>query len=309
MVCACPDEEHQVNTAGSGGPGRKPKRRPPSAAAGKAGRESNARKVCVASQALSSERMHRETQFQGSFSEKYKGTASFDCGMLGTTSRGAKTKAVPAVRKVIESLANTEERRATIIRDLLHTREFQEALAAEGMPTRADQIITAGVAHTLDNIQSNFLHRTVIGRVANNAVMKAAVCQLCEMGEHGDQQAVAAALKRSVRHIRRASARLQDQDIFDLMDPTREERSDALTAQELTLIETAWEMFTEPAPDYVVNHFMGEGEYIVKAVHWKRHSGEEIFEKVPNNPNPHLNNPNPNPNPNPSPHSGDRFFQ
>ena len=159
---------------------------------------------------------------------------------------------------------------------------FQQVLQSEGMPTQADHIIAAGIGATLQEISKKHLHKTCIGRVANNTLLRSAVSKVQEMQQRGrhDPQAMSVVLNRSESALRKAQQRMSDQAIFDLMDPTREQRSNALSATDLEFIQAAWEMYTEPAPDYVVHHKIGHGEYITKAVHWKKKSGEEIFEQV-----------------------------
>ena len=97
---------------------------------------------------------------------------------------------------------------------------------------------------------------------------------------HHDLKAMSVVLNRSESALYKAQQRITNEAIFDLMDPTREQRSDALSAADLEFVQAAWEMYTAPAPDYVVHHKIGPGEYITKAVHWKRKSGEESFEKA-----------------------------
>ena len=159
------------------------------------------------------------------------------------------------------------------------THQFlSQVLCAKGRPSRADRAIAAGVAESLTEIKQCSLHCTCIGRVANNTLLSSALRKVDEMAV--PKAEVAAALNRSVSGLVQAQKRFSDKSICDLMDPTREERKDALSVADLQFVQCAWEVFTEPAPDYVVNHFLGDGMYVTKPVHWKKHSGEEIYDKV-----------------------------
>ena len=149
------------------------------------------------------------------------------------------------------------------------------------MPSRADRIVTVGIAAELKHLQEGHMHKTRVGRVANNTLMQASVRAVEELAQRGEKIQVAQVLGKETTALRRVMAAMSDRCIIDLLDPTREESSDTLSVADLIWIESAWEQFTEPAPDYVVNHKIGDGEYVTKPVHWKKHSGSEIFDKAP----------------------------
>ena len=46
--------------------------------------------------------------------------------------------------------------------------EFQQQLLADGMPNRATQIITTGVAKRIKEYRESNMHKTVIGRAVYN---------------------------------------------------------------------------------------------------------------------------------------------
>ena len=71
--------------------------------------------------------------------------------MLGTTSRAEED----TVAKVLQSIAKhapSVERRKELICGLIDTADFQAALQENGMPSRADRIITAGIASVLTEL-------------------------------------------------------------------------------------------------------------------------------------------------------------
>ena len=161
---------------------------------------------------------------------------------LGTTSRLLQ-EAVSRVVNVIDDIARTPQRKEELMHGLIHHPQFQAAIQAEGMPSRSDWLITEGVKSQLQEFKQDHLHKTVHGRVASNAVIRAAVCKMGQLAEHGHTELVRNRLGYSRTGLDNALKRLHDQTVFDLLDPHREERCDALTADDLLLVESAWEMF------------------------------------------------------------------
>ena len=105
--------------------------------------------------------------------------------MVGTTSRAAE-RAVNTVLGCIDSVAKTPARESALMQELVSHSRFQAALQASGMPSRADWLIAEGVASELAHYRENNLHKTQHGRIANNAIARAAVSKLREVAVHGD---------------------------------------------------------------------------------------------------------------------------
>ena len=105
--------------------------------------------------------------------------------MVGTTSRAAE-RAVNTVLGCIDRVAKTPARESALMQELVSHPRFQAALQASGMPSRADWLIAEGVASELAHYRENNLHKTQHGRIANNAIARAAVSKLREVAVHGD---------------------------------------------------------------------------------------------------------------------------
>ena len=105
--------------------------------------------------------------------------------MVGTTSRAAE-RAVNTVLGCIGRVAKTPARESALMQELVSHSRFQAALQASGMPSRADWLIAEGVASELAHYRENNLHKTQHGRIANNAIARAAVSKLREVAVHGD---------------------------------------------------------------------------------------------------------------------------
>ena len=174
------------------------------------------------------------------YSENSRGTPF--SAQLGTASRLLQ-ETVSRVANGINDIARTPQRKEELMHGLIHHPQFQAAIQAERMPSHSDWLITEGVKSQLHEFKQDHLHKTVHGRVASNAVIRAAVCKMGELAEHGDKELVRNRLGYSRTGLDNALKRLDDQTVFDLLDPHREERCDALTADGLLLVESAWEMF------------------------------------------------------------------
>ena len=200
---------------------------------------------------------------------------------LGTTSRGLQ-HAVNDVLENIHAIAPeaSGKRYDELMAGLIHHPEFQMALQAQGMPSRADFLIAEGVVWQLGEIRQEGVARHYHGRGAANSIARAAACRVNELAEHGDRTSVAARLNYTTRQLRNIISRMEEQTIIDLLDPTRDERSDALSTEDLLLVEAAWEIFTDQDPTLTININAGDGNFIPKAVHHKKMSGEEIYEKA-----------------------------
>ena len=211
------------------------------------------------------------------YSENSRGTPF--SAQLGTASRLLQ-ETVSRVANGINDIARTPQRKEELMHGLIHHPQFQAAIQAEGMPSRSDWLITEGVKGQLQEFKQDHLHKTVHGRVASNAVIRAAVCKMGQLAEHGHTELVRNRLGYSRTGLDNALKRLHDQTVFDLLDPHREERCDALTADDLLLVESAWEMFTDPDPVLTMNIHLPDGHRVTKAVHHKKDSGDDIFDKA-----------------------------
>ena len=198
---------------------------------------------------------------------------------LGTTTRALQT-AGTKVLNFIDQIARTDARKQELMTELVTHPRFQAAIQAEGMPSRADWLIAEGVKAQLQEFQEGNLHKTVHGRVASNAVVRAAVCKMGELAQHGDKKLVQERLCYSRQGFDAVIKRMEDQTVYDLLDPGREERSDALSVDQLLLVELAWEMFTQADPVLTMNMHMPDGQCILKAVHHKKDSGDDIYDKA-----------------------------
>ena len=139
--------------------------------------------------------------------------------------------------------------------------------------------VPGGVVSQLAEFRADHLQQTSVGRVAHNALLRAATCMIEDLAERGDKKAVAERLNYTDSGLRKAVGRFSDATVYDLLDPSREPSKNALSASDLLELEQAWEMFTEPAPDYTITLKIGD-EYITKAVHYKKYAGWEVFEKA-----------------------------
>jgi hypothetical protein len=191
---------------------------------------------------------------------------------LGTTTRALQT-AGTKVLNFIDQIARTDARKQELMTELVTHPRFQAAIQAEGMPSRADWLIAEGVKAQLQEFQEGNLHKTVHGRVASNAVVRAAVCKMGELAQHGDKKLVQERLCYSRQGFDAVIKRMEDQTVYDLLDPGREERSDALSVDQLLLVELAWEMFTQADPVLTMNMHMPDGQCILKA--WIRRRGNK----------------------------------
>ena len=79
-----------------------------------------------------------------------------------------------------------------------------------------------------------------------------------------------------------AMYRVQSTLTFDLLDPSRNIRSDAVTGGKLVNLLLAWELNTrpEPAMGAVMKMRVGPGLYEPHAVHWQEKDTESIYQKM-----------------------------
>ena len=96
---------------------------------------------------------------------------------LGTTSRGLQ-HAVNDVLENIHAIAPeaSGKRYDELMAGLIHHPEFQMALQAQGMPSRADFLIAEGVVWQLGEIRQEGVARHYHGRGAANSIARAAAC-------------------------------------------------------------------------------------------------------------------------------------
>ena len=198
---------------------------------------------------------------------------------LGTTSRGLQ-HAVNDVFENIHAIAPeaSGKRYDELMAGLIHHPEFQMALQAQGMPSRADFLIAEGVVWQLGEIRQEGVARHYHGRGAANSIARAAACRVNELAEHGDRTSVAARLNYTARQLHNIISRMEEQTIIDLLDPTRDERSDALSTEDLLLVEAAWEIFTDQDPTLTININAGDG-------HSTDDSEESTWKNAPPNSN------------------------
>lgn len=171
----------------------------------------------------------------------------------------------------------TTGRRNALVRGLIATPEFQDELAVAGMPTRGHMIVAEGVKQRLREYRDQGLYKTAVGRCTYNSLLDAALCILHQNAQHGDIDAVAAALGYSRQVLLDIRQRLVEKTLENLLDTARSIRSDAFAQSTLDQIAMAWEMFTECAPDLIAKFRTEPGVYVSHPVHYRRHSKKEIY--------------------------------
>ena len=197
----------------------------------------------------------------------------------GTTSDVLQIDVKHVMRLVSHLARGNVQREQELICGLLEHHKFQQFVKVPDEYA----ILAAGVAGKLKELYA--LRYNYIGRIGYKAVLEAishAICRKDAMAQDFRLTRLANVVGVSLSTLRRARHRVETTEAFELLDPSRNMRKDAVQGDRLTNILLPWEVCTraEPSMDLVVRMRIGPGQYEPHAVHWQERSTEDIYQKM-----------------------------
>jgi hypothetical protein len=210
--------------------------------------------------------------------------------LAGSAQAGAQLRdAASQVMDLIETLANPlgsdhpniQRRKDELIEAVFQRTESVEAIHRTGGPTAAHQVVANGIAHKLRDMRAANIHKGVYGRVAYDAVMQAAICEVEDGNARKADLARVLDVHRSSIYLalERNEKCLKEGEIV-MLDPTRKQRSDAAPAETRAAIQNFWAANTRPSPDCrpVAVLKLANGDKATHGIHWQEHSQKDLFE-------------------------------
>ena len=155
--------------------------------------------------------------------------------MLGTTSHLLRTHLKQVTDQMDECAhprtVHTTGRRSELAEAVAALPEIRAAAPRLGWPTNAEKAVACGIGERLAEFRADNCQRTIMGRVAYNSTMDAALCAIEEhiqsTDKSGDLAEVARLLGISDRSLYDLRQRSNALDLRTLLDPSKETRSDA----------------------------------------------------------------------------------